>query len=125
MSEIRDTSNYKNTGIKIGHLYDLNPHFMNMFFVENWRSIANKTLKKRWKISSVINQSIQWQYFGSTEESAQVPVYSLSEEKLTYAGPGLIVDEYKSGRAKIYQVYIAGEERYFTENQLRYAEEIK
>jgi hypothetical protein len=54
------------------------------------------------------------------------PTHYICTPLPTQCGPALIVDEIKTGtRMKYYRVWLNGEDRYFTETQLKYAMEVK
>lgn len=121
----------QNKKIYVGHLYDLDEAFMTHFFAE-----LNRAKRKDPKIWSVPanyfkqEQSLIYAFsekLGRDDAGNKVEFkYALCDYRPTKAGLALIVDEIKTGsRMILYRAFMNGEDRYFTETQLKYTKEIR
>lgn len=127
--------------IKIGHLFDVTLEFLEKFFTEAIRE--KRKDPRQFLVPADIHKSFDWSQLAlplSNIQSVQpaIPYYSgpISEETIkprahsshfignprpTKPGAALIVDKIKTGtRVVYYRVWINGEDRYFTETQLKY-----
>lgn len=116
-------SDYQNKKILIGHLYEMNDEFMSKFFDETIRK------KKSEPRSFQIASNIMAGHSTKSDKTSEYPVwYStlyLCEFKSTQSGLALVVDKLKAGRATYCRVFLNGEDRYLSEQTLKYAKEIK
>lgn len=129
--------------IEIGHLFDVTEEFLAKFFPELQRkkrrdprifavpscvyhyNQVDDSLAGAFGFGIAATQS-RFREDEDEKKPKAVATCSIGNPLGTKAGPGLIVDEVKTGtRLKFYRVWVNGEERYFTEYQLKYAMEVK